>query len=105
MTRNKREQETVIVFNAAEPEASIWSADPAFQQRMARIGIIPTYQARGAKGNEEESSASYQVPKQWVHVARPRRITVNQRSLQNLKKHHRNDSTESGNCEGINKAA
>ena len=71
------EQETIIQF-CDEPGvlANVWSASPAFQRRMEKLGIV-----RGIvrKRQGETYSAEYLIPKQWIKIHTPRLLTEEQR--------------------------
>lgn len=73
VARIKEEQETVIRFDATNDDAYVWSADPVFHRRMAKLGVEPVNIGQGVKPGEE--SRSYRIPKKWVcKVRRPRQV-------------------------------
>lgn len=62
------ERETTIVFNEAEDLASVWSASPVFQRRMARLGVQPSESAARERGIV---SCWYNVPRSWIRIRPP----------------------------------
>lgn len=67
MLRN--EQETTIVFDAESKEATIWSCDPVTLRKMKKLDI---------EGKELGPGMQYIIPKKWVKIRKPRKISEEQ---------------------------
>lgn len=61
----RREREMVILFNEEEATASVWTASEAVYRRLRRLGYVPS--------EDNERSATFDVPKREVRLPRPRR--------------------------------
>ena len=68
----KLERETVIIFNEAEPDASIWTASETMYGKLLKLGYKPT--------EESDRSATFHVPKRLVAVRKTRKITLAHRT-------------------------
>ena len=68
----KLERETIINFNEAEPDASIWTASETMYGKLLKLGYRPT--------EESDRSATFQVPKRLVAVRKTRKITAAHRT-------------------------
>ena len=77
----KIERETTIVFNEAEDAAMIWSASPRFQRAMGKIGVEP-YKTAGRERGEQ--SCWYKVPREWIHVRKPKQRQLSPEQRQNM---------------------
>jgi len=64
----KHERETVIVFNEEESTASIWTASEMVYRRLKKVGYVPA--------QDNERSASFEVPRADVKLPRPRRKRI-----------------------------
>ncbi len=68
----KREQETVINYNRAEEEASIYTCDAAMIRMLdklrAKHGAI-------AVKRSDKYSKTYICPKTWIKIKSPRRLS------------------------------
>lgn len=69
MSRTRLEQETIINYNQAEGNASVYTFDPALIRRMEKLLGSTTVVSVLRKG---EGWAEYLVPKKWVKVSPPR---------------------------------
>jgi hypothetical protein len=63
----RQERETIINFNEAEPNASIWTASEPMFRKLLKLGYEPI------EGSDR--SATFEVPKRLVSVRKPRKIT------------------------------
>jgi hypothetical protein len=68
----KLERETIINFNEAEPNASIWTASERMYRKLLKDGYQPI--------EEGERSATFHVPKNLVSIRKPRKITAAHRT-------------------------
>lgn len=66
------ERETIINFNDGENEAGIETFSRGLKTRLRKLGIVPIR----IQGEHE----SYRVPKQWIKVSPPRRVSERQRN-------------------------
>ena len=78
MAVTKIEQETIINYNQAETEASIYTHDPRMIRKMAQL-------AQKHKGialiREGDGWVEYTFPKKWVKVNAPKQYSEEQRQL------------------------
>ena len=72
------ERETALSFNEEEETALIWSASPLFQRKMERLRIEP-YETNKRDGQPVEETRSYRLPKAWIRVRLPLKLTEEQR--------------------------
>ena len=66
------ERETIINFNEAEPYASIWTASEPMYRKLLKLGYEPI------EGSDR--SATFEVPKRFVSVRKPRKISETHRA-------------------------
>lgn len=66
------ERKTIINFNEAEPNASIWTASEPMYRKLLKLGYTPT--------EESDRSATFKVPKKLVAVRKARKITAAHRT-------------------------
>lgn len=71
------EQETVIVYNRAEAEATVNTYDPALIRKLDAMRRIDTAVQVLQRGKDW---SVYKLPKKWVKVLRPRQYTDEQRA-------------------------
>ena len=72
----KIERETIIRWDEVNPSAEIWTASQHVYRKLVKQGHVPK--------EDGERSASFDVPKRWVSVRRPRVLSEKQReALQN----------------------
>lgn len=76
MTLSKVEQETIILFNEAEPTATIETCNKALQNRLD--GFC-TKSAGITRQESTEPFRRYVCPKSWVKVQMPRQLSEEQR--------------------------
>ena len=67
----KTERETVINFNEAEDNASIWTASEPFYRKLLKLGYTPT--------EERDRSATFSVPKKLVAVRKEQKLSAERR--------------------------
>lgn len=90
------ERETIISFNDGEAEASIETFSRRLKNHLRKLGIAP-YRVRG----EYES---FRVPKSWIRVSPPRRVSELQRkSARELMNKHNLRAKSTVECRGIRK--
>src|SRR4051794_19572690 len=66
------ERETIILFNEAEPDASVYTASNTYYRKMISAGHQPS--------EESAHSATFIVPKKLVNVRKERKITDKHRA-------------------------
>ena len=80
------EKETIILFNAEEKTAEIYTADPVQIRRLDSLcaEFPDTYKLK----KQDEISKTYTVPKDYITFRKPRVISERQRErlIENLKK-------------------
>ena len=69
----KIERETVINFNEAEADASIWTASERVHRKMLKLGYQPA--------EETDRSATFKLPKRCVSIRRARVLSDAQRQV------------------------
>ncbi|MBR3554241.1 MAG: hypothetical protein IKN72_12770 [Clostridia bacterium] len=76
MWLSKEEQETIIIFNEAEPSAVVETCNKKLRHKLM------DYHAKSTSVIEQRSddiSARYVIPKSWVKVQMPRQLSEEQR--------------------------
>ena len=76
MNLTNYEKETIIRYNQDEAEANIYTMDPVLIRKLGRIAAADplAYVLR-----EDEDSKTYIVPKKWVKVVAPPKLTDTER--------------------------
>ena len=64
----KGEKETIIIFNEAEANATIYSCTSAIWNRCEKLGLKPTNEIK-------RISKTYECPKKWIKIRKPRKLT------------------------------
>ena len=74
MKLTRYEQETIVNFNAEEPDAIVYTRDKAVMRQLdALVTEFPeVYRCIG----ETDIDKTYSMPKQYVSYRKPRRISV-----------------------------
>lgn len=84
MKLSKSEQETIILFNEAEPDAQVYTCNGRLRRRLEELA------EKGIDGvsfvKADDYSVTYTVPKKLVKISAPRQVSKEQREqlLQNL---------------------
>lgn len=82
MNLTRYEQEVVINLNADEDMATVYSANPAWIRKMD--ALVKEFPDVFRIKRWTEISKTYELPKKYVRIGRPRELSPAQRS--NLKK-------------------
>jgi hypothetical protein len=69
----KVERETIINFNEAEPDGSIWTASQPVYRKLLKLGYQPA--------EETDRSATFKLPRRCVSIRRARVLTEKQRQV------------------------
>ena len=81
MARIRSEPETTTTFNEADADALVWSASPRVHRRMEKRGSAPYKIEKGSPGAEEsEQSRWYRIPKEWLPIRPPRKVSEAERA-------------------------
>ncbi len=72
MKLSNTERETLICFNEAEPEAEIFTYNPALQKKLLQLCEVRPEKIRLTKKGEQ-GSMTFSLPKKWIKVV-PSRI-------------------------------
>lgn len=78
------ERETVILFNEAEPTASVYTCNERIRRRLEELA------EKGVEGinfvRSDDYSVTYTVPKKLIKISAPRQVSKEQREqlLHNL---------------------
>ena len=70
------EQETIINFNEAEPTAEVYTCNAAL---IRRINAMAEASDEVTCGKSDEYGSFFLLPKRWVSIRMPRRMTEEQR--------------------------
>ncbi|MCC8023705.1 MAG: hypothetical protein LIP16_00095 [Clostridium sp.] len=73
MKLSRYEQETVINYNVADTEASVYTADSNTMKRMVKL--VAEFPEIFRVEQTTEVSKTYLVPKNYVKIRKPRRIS------------------------------
>lgn len=79
MELTRCEQETIINYNEEEKTASIYTHNRALRRKLDRLTQERPEDCRPGPTAREGQVAEYIVPKAWVKVNPPRRLTEVQR--------------------------
>lgn len=82
MNLTRYEQEVVINFNAEEDTATVYTANPSWLRKMGALAkeFPDTFRLI----RQTEISRTYEIPKRFVRIGKPRKISPAQRN--NLEK-------------------
>ena len=78
MSVSKIEQETVILFNEAEPTASVYTYNGALKRKLSGLCEARPTEARQIK-DDERGGLTFEVPKRWIKVNASIVLTEEQR--------------------------
>ena len=78
---NLYERETIITFNESPEQAEIYTHNPALIRKLDALYESGEYdmQLRSAEDVNGVQNRSYAVPKRWVKVGPPRKVSEEQR--------------------------
>ena len=79
MNLTLQERETVILFNEADPTASVYTHNAALRRRLAALAAERPTECIAVRFNEEDGAAEYTVPKKWVKINPTRNVSEIQR--------------------------
>ena len=65
------ERESIVLFNDAEDVATVYTCNKALQRRMARLKV----KVKQVEGE----GITYEVPKKWVKISPPRKMSDEQK--------------------------
>lgn len=77
MKLSRYEQETIINYNVAEQVASVYTADSAMIRRMDRL--VTQFPDSFKVEQITEVSKSYIIPKEYVKIRKPRKVSEAQK--------------------------
>ena len=80
MKLSRYEQEVIICFNAAEEEASVYCAHPAWIKKMDKLN--EKYPETIKLYREDEVSKEYLLPKKLIKIGKP--VTLSEAQLRHL---------------------
>ena len=78
MSVSKIEQETVILFNEAEPTASVYTYNGALKRKLSGLCDIRPTEARQTR-DDGRGGLTFEVPKRWIKVNASRILTAEQK--------------------------
>ena len=86
----KEERETIILFNEAEPTATVYTCNTQIKKRLAELSLKTSdvYQEK-----EDKYSQTYTIPKKIIRFAFPRELSEKEKQKralklqENIKKH------------------
>jgi len=74
MSDKNLERETHVTFNDEEPTAHLFTCHKRIWSKMEKYGINPDRYHEDKEG--KIFAMSYEIPKSWVSIRRPRRRTL-----------------------------
>jgi len=77
MNFSREEQETIILFNAAEPDASVYTRDKAVMRKIDTL--VTEYPDVFKCVNETVFDKRYLIPKKYVKFTKPRNLSESRR--------------------------
>ena len=73
MRLTRYEQETIILMNAGDKEATVYTADRTVRRRLDKL--VKAYPKSYRIISEDELSRTYSMPKSRISYRKPRRIS------------------------------
>ena len=73
------EQETIINYNEADNTASIYTHNRALRRKLDKLAQERPGDCHRQKTGREGKAVDFTVPKAWVKVSPPRRLTEDQK--------------------------
>lgn len=82
----RQEQETVILFNEEEKEASVYTHNKSLINKL--LGLCKKYPEEYKLKTEDEHSKTFKIPKRYITIRQPRTLTQEQKEKlqENVKK-------------------
>lgn len=84
MNLTLQERETVILFNEADPTASVYTHNAALRRRLAALATERPTECTAVRFNEEDGAAEYTIPKKWVKIKPSRILSEAQKAASKL---------------------
>lgn len=78
MSLTKYEQETILNFNEAEKEASVFTHNKALRRKLEKLAQERPEDCRLEKVSRDGEAVDYIIPKSWVKIT-PTRILTDER--------------------------
>ncbi len=75
----KAEQETIILFNEAEPTATVYTYNGALKRKISGLCDTRPQEARQTK-DDGQGGLTFEVPKRWVKVKASTILTDEERA-------------------------
>ena len=79
MKLSKYEQETIILYNAGEKNAEVYTADKSVMKRLDSLCV--EYPDIYKVKKSDSTSKTYSVPKSYISYRKPRKLSSEQREL------------------------
>lgn len=79
MSLSKYEKETIINYNETDEPASVYTFNAALQRKLDKLALEYPEKVK-CTGNTGKNCKEYLVPKEFVKVKPPRRISNNYRA-------------------------
>ncbi|MCD8085485.1 MAG: hypothetical protein LUF28_04025 [Clostridiales bacterium] len=79
MKLSKEEQETIICYNEAEQQASVYTHNKALRRKLEKLAQQHPDECRLEKVSRNGQAVDYIVPVAWVKITPPRQLTEEQR--------------------------
>ena len=80
MKLSRYEQETVITYNEEEKTAGVYTHNKALLRRLDKLAQERPDECRLEKARPDGRSADYIIPKAWVRIRPPRRMSPEQKA-------------------------
>lgn len=84
--RTGEEKETIINYNQAESEASVWTFDPKVIRTLRKMAEERPDECKVVKEGPEES-VEFSVPKKWVKVKPPKKMELSEERKAQMAEH------------------
>lgn len=75
------EQETIVNFNEAEKTAGIYTHNKALRRKLERLAQERPEDCRLEKASHDGQAVDYIIPKAWIKINPPRKLTPEQKAL------------------------
>ena len=75
----RHERETIVGYDETPDEANVYTCNAALMRKIEGHGIVAY---REHRSNGKVYAKEYHVPKRWVKISPPRRVSLEQRERQ-----------------------
>lgn len=79
MNLTNYERETIINFNEGEAMASVYTHNRALRRKLDKLAVDRPKDCKLHRVSHDGQAAEYYIPKRWIKIAPPRKMSESQR--------------------------